>query len=201
MARPIEFFFDFSSPYGYIASHLIDDVAARHDREVEWKPFLLGAVFKIAGTKPLIEVPLKGDYSRKDFSRSARMYNIPFAMPAKFPIATVATARAFYWLAAQDAALARRFARAAYAAYFVQGRDVGDVELVLALGENLGVGRDNLATGLQEPTVKEKLKTVTDEAINERGVFGSPFIFVDGEGFWGSDRLPMIERWIETGGW
>lgn len=201
MAKPIEFYFDFSSPYGYIASHLIDDVAARHGREVDWKPFLLGAVFKVAGTKPLTEVPLKSDYSRKDFSRSARMYKIPFEMPAKFPISTVTAARAFYWLAARDAALARRFARAAYAAYFAEGRDISDTELVLSLGEGLGVGREGLAAGVQEPAVKEKLKAVTDEAITERGVFGSPFVFVDGEGFWGADRLPMIERWIETGGW
>ncbi len=112
MAAPIEFFFDFASPYGYVASHLIDDAAARHGRTVAWKPYMMGAVFKIAGTGPLKEYPLKGEYSGRGMERMARLHGLPFAFPEGFPHATLAPARAFYWLADSDEETARRFARA-----------------------------------------------------------------------------------------
>ena len=70
MSAKLDFYFDFSSPYGYIASHKIDALAARHGREVEWRPILLGAVMKITGGQPLPNVPLKGHYARLDFVRS-----------------------------------------------------------------------------------------------------------------------------------
>src|SRR5271165_1784529 len=98
MPQPIEFFFDFSSPYGYIASRLIDDLAARHGREVTWKPILLGAIFKLTGGAPLTTVPLKGEYSQRDFPRTARFHGIPFTMPTPFPFSGVQANRAFYWL-------------------------------------------------------------------------------------------------------
>jgi 2-hydroxychromene-2-carboxylate isomerase len=201
MPQAIEFYFEFSSPYGYIAAERIDAVAARHGRDVTWKAFMLGAVFKVAGTQPLTEYPLKGDYSRHDFARSARLHGIAFNMPAKFPIAAVPTARAFWWLDAQDPALGKHFARTAYRTFFVDGRDVSNPEVCVEIGDSLGVDRAALLAGMQAPEVKAKLKEVTDEAIGKRGVFGSPFMFVDGEPFWGADRLEMMERWIERGGW
>ena len=71
MLQPIDFYFDFSSPYGYFASTQIDALAAKFKREVTWRPFLLGVVFKVSGAKPLIELPLKGDYFKHDFERTA----------------------------------------------------------------------------------------------------------------------------------
>jgi len=112
MPHPIEFFFDFSSPYGYIASRLIDDLAARHGREVVWRPILLGAIFKLTGQAPLTMIPLKGDYARRDFSRTARLHGIPFAMPAQFPFSGVHANRAFYWLDSADTAAANDSAEA-----------------------------------------------------------------------------------------
>ena len=74
MTPPIDFYFDFSSPYGYLAAQKIEALAAKHGRAVDWHPVLLGVVFRQTGTAPLTDVPLKGDYSRRDFERSARFH-------------------------------------------------------------------------------------------------------------------------------
>src|SRR5688572_6519084 len=96
MSAPIDFYFDFSSPYGYLASTKIEDIAARHGRSVLWRPILLGAVFKTTNQQPLTTIPVKGDYAKRDFERSARLAGVPFRQPSKFPISTTAPARAFY---------------------------------------------------------------------------------------------------------
>lgn len=200
MNRSIDFYFDFSSPYGYIASHRIDDIAARHDRSVTWRPYLMGAVFKINHRGPLPQQPLIGDYACRDFVRSARLYDVPFRMPDRLPISGVAPSRAYYWLYDQDPGLAKSLARTLLAAYFVNGQDISDAEQVAAVAESLGVDRAPVTTALQDPSIKDRLRQETDAAI-ARGVFGSPFIIVDDEPFWGNDRLDQVDRWLETGGW
>ena len=199
MANAIEFYFDFSSPYGYFASVRIDDLAARFGRRVAWKPIMIGAAFKESGNRPLVEQPIKGDYSRHDWRRLARLLDVAWVLPEPFPIATLAAARAFWWLAEGDAALAKRFARAAFHAYFADGRDISKAETVAEVAASLDIDGPALLAAVRDPAIKERLKRETDEAI-KRGVFGSPFVFVDGEGFWGADRLWMVERWLERGG-
>jgi 2-hydroxychromene-2-carboxylate isomerase len=200
LAAPIDFYFDFSSPYGYIASKLVDGIAAKHGRQVTWRPMLLGPVFKVVGTQPLVEQPLKGDYSRHDFPRTARFHGVPFTLPSKFPVGTVAAGRAFYWLHDRDPALAKKFAQAVFAAFYGEGRDVSDPAVALAIAQECGADRAALEAALADPAVKERLKTEVDAAI-ARGVFGSPYFFVDGEPFWGVDRLPMLDAWLARGGW
>jgi 2-hydroxychromene-2-carboxylate isomerase len=200
LAQPIDFYFDFSSPYGYIASERIESLAERHGRSVNWRPMLLGAVFKIVGTEPLLNYPLKGDYARRDMARAARQYGLTFQIPDNFPTASIAACRAFYWLLDRDAARAKSFALAIYRRYFVEGKPIALPDDVIATAAAQGIDSDALVAALQDGTVKQRLKKEVEEAI-ARGVFGSPFLFVDGEPFWGSDRLDQIERWLETGGW
>jgi 2-hydroxychromene-2-carboxylate isomerase len=142
MPEPIDFYFDFSSPYGYLASEKIDELAARHGREVRWRPILLGVVFKHTGAAPLTMVPLKGEYSIHDFSRSARFLGVSYTHPVNFPLATQHAARAYYWLHDQDYAqaceLARAFAQAVFRALYVDGRDVSSLDVVLELGSAAG---------------------------------------------------------------
>ncbi|SOD96434.1 2-hydroxychromene-2-carboxylate isomerase [Caenispirillum bisanense] len=197
---PIEFYFDYSSPYGYVAATRIEDIGAAHGREVVWKPILLGVVFRATQSAPLTEVPLKGDYSKHDFARTCRYYNVPFKFPAKFPIASQAPARGHYWLWEQDPALAKRFSLAAFTAYFVDGRDVSAPEIAADVAAEQGVDRDAFLAAIAAPENKERLKAETEAAL-AKGVFGSPFMIVDGEPFWGSDRLPMLSAWLERGGW
>jgi 2-hydroxychromene-2-carboxylate isomerase len=200
MANPIDFYFDFSSPYGYLASTRIEAVAAKHGRNVTWRPHLLGAVFKINGQQPLASIPLKGVYTAHDLARSARLLKVPFKLPTKFPVGATAPSRAFYWVSDRDPALAKRLAQALYHAYFAEDRDISSPEVTANIAAKAGVDRAALAQALEDPAVKERLRSEVDAAI-ERGVFGSPYIVVDGEPFWGADRLDQVDRWLETGGW
>jgi 2-hydroxychromene-2-carboxylate isomerase len=198
MAAPIEFYFDFSSPYSYLASEQIEALAARHGREVRYLPILLGAAFKVSGMRPLSEIPMKGEYSRRDFERSACFAGVPFVFPSPFPIATVAAARAFLWLDETDPARTGAFVHAAFRAYFARGRDISDTAVLAAVLRETGADADAALAAIQQPQIKERLKAQVDAAL-ARGVFGAPFIFVDGEPFWGNDRLPQIERWLASG--
>ena len=200
MPAPIEFYFDFSSPFGYLASEKIDALAARHGRTVLWRPFLLGATFKTTGLGPLVSVPMKGEYSRHDFLRSARLFDVPFKLPSNFPVGTVSAARAFYWLDNQDPARAKELAHALYRAYFTDNVDISSVENVVAVAAKCGLYAAAVATGINDATVKDRTKAEVEKAL-AKGVFGSPFTIIDGEPFWGSDRLEQIDRWLATGGW
>jgi 2-hydroxychromene-2-carboxylate isomerase len=200
MAAPIEFFFDFSSPFGYLASEKIDALGAKYGRDVLWRPFLLGAVFKITGGTAPMNVPIKGDYYRRDFPRTARLLGVPYKQPSVFPINTVNPARAFYWLDLQDAVRAKALARALYRAYFVDDIDISDAEKMVAVCASIGIGADEVRAGISDPAVKDRTKTEVEKAL-ARGVFGSPYVVVDGEPFWGADRLGQVEKWLATGGW
>jgi 2-hydroxychromene-2-carboxylate isomerase len=197
--QPIEFFFDFSSPYGYIASRLIDDLGARHGREVVWRPILLGAIFKLTNMSPLTTIPLKGEYVQRDFPRTAAFHGAPFKMPEPFPFSGVQANRAFYWLDSLDPAGARALAHALYDAAF-SGHDIGGAEAVADIATGLGHDRDAVVSGMGSPEAKERTRAENDAAI-ARGIFGSPFIVIDDEKFWGTDRLDQIEKWLTTGPW
>jgi 2-hydroxychromene-2-carboxylate isomerase len=200
VANPIDFYFDFSSPYGYFAASKIEDIAARHGRTVNWRPILLGAVFKVTGQQPLPTIPLKGDYSKRDLERTAKLLNLPFKQPTKFPISTQSPARAFYYLNNRDPALAKRLALALYVAYFADDVDISSPENTADIAAHAGVDKTEMTAALNDPAVKDRLRHEVDAAV-ALGVFGSPYIVVDGEPFWGSDRLDQVEKWLSTGGW
>jgi 2-hydroxychromene-2-carboxylate isomerase len=198
MANPIEFYFDFSSPYSYLASEIIEPLATRYAREVDYKPMLLGAAFKVAGTRPLTEVPLKGEYSKRDMERSARLAGIAFALPEPFPIGAVAASRAYVWLSDTDPLRARAFLHATFREYFVAGRNIAESSVVTGVLRQVGADPEPVLAAIQQAEIKERLKALVDAAL-ARGVFGAPFLFVDGEPFWGHDRLAQVERWLATG--
>lgn len=197
---PLEFYFDFSSPYSYLAAQTIDALAGEHDRRVTWRPIMIGAIFKHTGAQPLMDVPLKGAYARHDLARSARRLDVPFTMPAKFPLIALNAARGFYWLEAHDAAAAKRFAHAVYRAYWGEGRTVETPEQVAAIADNIGLDGAALAAAVTEPAIKERLRHAT-EAARAAGVFGVPTVIVAGEPFWGYDRFADLRAWLEHGGW
>jgi 2-hydroxychromene-2-carboxylate isomerase len=199
VAAPIDFYFDFTSPYGYLAAEHIDALAAKYDRQVNWHAILLGFIFKRTGQVAPMDVPLKGEYVIHDMLRSARYLGIPINFPTEFPKMTIAAARGFYWLQDQDPALAKKFAEQVYRAYFVDNRDVSNADVIADIAQNVGVDRAAFVSNVQSDPVKERFKNESDGAI-ARKVFGSPYFIVDNEPFWGADRMEQLERWLKTGG-
>jgi len=200
MKPPVEFYFDFSSPYGYLASEKIEALAAMHGRSVDWHPILLGVVFKQTGAVPLTTVPLKGEYSRRDMARSARFHGIGFRMPSTFPIATQAPARIVLWAAGRDSGLAAKTVHSLYRAFFVDDIDISNADAAAAVAASCGADAEAARAAVDDPAIKDALKRENEHAI-AKGVFGSPFFIVDGEPFWGLDHLDQVDRWLATGGW
>ena len=148
---PIDFYFDFSSPYSYIASEWIEALAARHARTVRWHAVLLGATFQAAQLRTPVDHPIKGDYTYRDFARSARYEGVPYAQPAPFPIPTQNAARIFWWLNdTQGPEAAAAWAHAALRAYFARGVPLNDAAQLKAVASEAGID----ATGIHAAILK-----------------------------------------------
>jgi 2-hydroxychromene-2-carboxylate isomerase len=199
MPAPIQIYFDFSSPYGYLGSEKIEALAARHGRTVDWHPMLLGIAFKTTGSQPLTSVPIKGDYAKRDMERSARFHRVAFRLPSKFPIATQAPARIVLWQREHDHASVGNLVKALYRAYFVLDRDIGDPDIAADVAAESGLDRQAARGAVDDAAVKDALRREVDAAM-AKGVFGSPFVFVDGEPFWGIDHFDQVDRWLAHGG-
>lgn len=195
---PVQFYFDFSSPYSYIASEWIEAVAARHGRRVQWHAILLGATFQAAELRSPISHPIKRDYTLRDFERSARFAGLPYRQPETFPIPTQNAARVFWWLHEQDPARAIAWAHAGLRAYFTRGVVLSDVEALKALLNESDIDADAAEAAWTDPAWKARLKAENEAAV-AAGVFGAPYFIVDGEPFWGNDRQAQIERWLASG--
>jgi 2-hydroxychromene-2-carboxylate isomerase len=199
MKAPIDFYFDFSSPYSYVANEWIDALAARHGRTVRRQAILLGVTFTAAELRSPVAYPIKRDYAYRDFLRSARFERVPYTQPEPFPIPTQNAARIFWWLKdseGEDAAAA--WARAGFRAYFTRGVPLNEPVALKALAEEAELDAEAAEHAWNNPMWKERLKRANDEAI-AAGVFGAPYFVIDGEPFWGNDRKPQIEQWLANG--
>ena len=192
MAENVLFYFDFASPYAYLASTQIDALVQRYGRTVDWRPMMLGAALKITGVAPGANIPLRGAYMRHDMQRFARLLGVPITVPAALPINALQPSRAYWFLHAQEPALARRFAEAVFRRHFIEGADPSGAEETASIAASVGADPAAVIAALADPSVKERLRVITDTAV-AHGVFGSPFFFVDGEPFWGVDRLNQLE--------
>ena len=199
MKTPVQFWFDFTSPYSYIASEWIDALAARHGRPVQWHAILLGVTFQAAELRSPVAYPIKREYTFRDFARSARFEGVPYRQPEPFPIPTQNAARVFWWLAdtrGGDAAAA--WARAGLRAYFTRGVALNEPAALKQLAAESGLVADAAERAWNDSAWKDRLRRANEAAL-AAGVFGAPFFIIDGEPFWGNDRKPQIERWLAQG--
>ncbi|MBZ9676889.1 2-hydroxychromene-2-carboxylate isomerase [Mesorhizobium sp. ES1-1] len=199
-SEPIEFWFEFCSPYAFFAAPQIIDIAQRHGRSIAWRPFLLGPVLKVTGMSPLPGQKLRGEYALRDWQRLARLHGVGFSLPKLFPFPSLAPARMTYAIESIDPEKAGLLASHLLSALFERSEDIGDIAVSARLGAEIGLDAAVLADAARDRCWKDMLRMKTDEAIS-RGIFGSPFVLVDGEGFWGSDRMAMIDLWLSRGGW
>lgn len=201
--KKIDFFFDFISPFGYLASLCIDDLARKYDRDCEWTSILLGvSVLKVMGMKPMAQTPLKGDYLKHDFRRYARRNGIRIGRElGAEPSNPLPAGRAFHWVKQASPGLAKPFAAAVLDAYWRGGADIGKVETLEEIGEKVGLDPAALRDAVTGEIGRDLLRRAMDGSL-ERGVFGSPFFIVDGrEPFFGVEKMDLMEEWLSSGGW
>ncbi len=197
----IDFYFDFISPYGYLAAMQVEDLAKKYDRKVEWHPMLLGvSVMKVMGLKPLMETPLKGPYVASDLPRLASLYNVPLSFPKHGIPKPLPPARAFCWVKEQAPERAGEFAMAVYKAQWQDGLNISKPEVLAQLVETVDLKGERLLEALESETLSLSLREKVDASI-KRGVFGSPTFVVDGNMIWGCDRLWMLEHWLANKSW
>ena len=188
----IEIFWDVASPYTYLAITQLPAIAERTGAELVFRPFLLGGVFKATGNNMPGAVPAKGAHMMNDLTRWAEQYGVTIKKPGEvpFPINSVTPMRVA--IVAGRKGLGREAAQALTRAYWGEGRDVSQPEVLTDVVTSLGLDPTEMVKAIQEQSVKDELRTQTGEAV-ERGAFGAPTMFVEGQMFWGNDRLQHVE--------
>jgi len=190
MARTLEFYFDYGSPYSYLADTQVEAIAKRAGATLMRKPMLLGGVFKSTGNASPMTIELKSKWSATDLPMWARHYGVPFQRNPFFPVNTLALMRGA--TAAQIDGTFEMYHPAMFKAMWVDGRNLNDIKEVAAVLTAAGLDAQKIGTRIQDQDVKDRLKATTDEAV-ARGVFGAPSSFVDDVMFFGNDRLPFVE--------
>jgi len=192
MAAELEFFFDYGSPYSYLADTRLPALCARTGCTVRYRPMLLGGVFKATGNQsPMYEpVEAKRQYGTVELQRWIAHYGVPFQMSSFFPINTLPLMRLAH--AAQRAGVFPAFHAAVYPAFWAEGQNLGDLEVIAAVLRTANLDAEALGAAAGEASTKQLLRDTTDEAV-ARGAFGAPTFFVGDEMFFGNDRLAMVE--------
>jgi len=190
MARTLEFYFDYGSPYSYLADTQVEAIVKRAGGTLVRKPMLLGGVFRSTGNASPMTIELKSKWSATDLPMWARHYGVPFQRNPFFPVNTLALMRGA--TAAQIDGVFETYHPAMFKAMWVDGRNLNDIKEVVAVLTAAGLDAKKIGNRIQDQDVKDRLKATTDEAV-ARGVFGAPTSFVDGLMFFGNDRLTFVE--------
>jgi 2-hydroxychromene-2-carboxylate isomerase len=193
--KEVEFFFDCSSPWTYLAFTRIHAVLQRTGARVVWRPVLVGGVFNAVNQdvyqRRANPDARKASYYEKDLQDWARLAGIRIGKPPVFPVRAVLAMRCV--IAADEQGALVPFARAVFEAYWGELKDISQPEVLREVAGRCGLEADALLRHAEAPNVKEKLRVNTDELI-ARGGFGSPTLFVNGaDMYFGNDRLPLVE--------
>lgn len=189
MSNVVEFYYDYGSPTSYLAFKRLPAVCEKHTAQIEYKPVLLGAIFKATGNATPAAIPAKGRYMLTDIARFAQRHNIKMRFNPHFIINTLALMRGAY--AAITMNKLEQYNTAVFDAMWVQEKNMGESAIVQAALDEAGLPGEELMQRAQTETVKNALKNATAAAI-DRGLFGCPTLFVGEEMFFGQDRLDFV---------
>jgi 2-hydroxychromene-2-carboxylate isomerase len=195
MAKKLEFFYDCSSPWTYLAFSRIEEIVRRHDAELVWKPILVGGVFNAVNPSVYESrerpVKAKAHYHHKDLQDWAHFYGLKIVQPSVFPVNSVKAMRGAF--VAHEHGKISPYSRRVFESYWGEDRDIGKDEVLREIVRATGLDEAEFFAKIASPEYKEKLRADTEELIG-RGGFGSPTIFVDGSMFFGNDRLILVEH-------
>ena len=190
MAKTVEFYFDFGSPYSYLAYKALPGIAAAQGAEILWRPMLLGGVFKATGNRSPVEIPAKGKWLQQDLQRWAKRYGAVFRNNPHFPVNTLVLMRGATGLQMRGTDFGR-YVEAMFRAMWEEPRNLGDAAEIATVLREAGFDAEAFLALVNDAEVKQQLKKNTEQAV-ARGVFGAPTFFVGDEMFWGQDRLAFV---------
>lgn len=197
MGKTVEFFFDLGSPAAYLAYKRLPAICEAAEATLHWRPMLLGGVFQATGNQSPVNIPAKGRYLFADLQRFARRHDIPFRQNPHFPINTLTLMRIATGLQLREPQRFGPYVDAVFRAIWADALDVNDPAVVAGVLRQAGFDADALMALAGDAQVKQRLKDDTQEAV-ARGVFGAPTFFVDGEMYWGQDRLDFVKEALEA---
>ena len=189
----LEFWFDFASTYSYVATMRIEGECARAGVQLAYKPFLLGPIFtELLGIKdsPFNVQPVRGRYMWRDLERLCEKHQLAWRRPSVFPRNSLLAAR----VACCAGSSASAITRAVFSANFAEDREISDPAVLREIADSVGCDGTRLLEQAQTPEVKALLRANTDEA-QRLGIFGAPDFVVNGELFFGQDRLEDAIAW------
>ena len=190
MGKTVEFYFDFGSPYSYLAYKVLPGIAAAHGAQIVWRPMLLGGVFKATGNYSPVEIPAKGNWLHQDLQRWAARYGAAFRQNPHFPINTLVLMRGAAGMQMRGPDFLK-YVDTVFHAMWEEPRNLGEQQELAAVLQQAGFDANAFLSLVNDAAVKEQLKKNTEEAV-ARGVFGAPTFFVGDEMFWGQDRLDFV---------
>ncbi len=190
----IEVWFEFASTYSYLTASRVEDVVRRSGLEMQWRPFLLGPIFRDKGweTSPFVLDPVKGAYMWRDMERRALQVGLPFKKPEKWPMNPILAARVA--TAAVNEPWCGAFVRGVFEAQYVHGQDISDARVIGTVLSDCGLEPVFWLARANDETIKSELRIRTDEA-RGHNIFGAPSFIVGHELFWGDDRLEDAVAW------
>ena len=192
MGKTLEFFFDFMSPPTYLAWTRMPGIVERTGCEVVWRPMLTLGLFQLTGNRPPMTVPNKGKYGGMDLQRFARRYGVTLnPNPHMAEVKIVPALRGA--LVAQERGEFEAYAKAMFEGMWLKSLNIGADDVLPKLLQEAGLDVAAYQAGIAREDIKDKLKANVQEAA-DRGAFGAPTFFVDGEMFWGQDRLDFVEE-------
>ncbi len=193
--KTVEFYFDFSSPYSYLAATQLPDLGRRTGAKIEYRPFVLAAVFKATTNDMPAKVPAKGQYMFKDLERWAEFYGVRFKFSSHFPANTIKAMRLV--LVADEQGKAESVVQGLFRAIWAEDRDLNDPVVLADIAEKAGLDPEAALAAIETQPIKDRLRANTDTAI-AKGAFGAPALFVGDELFFGNDRLQFVERALKS---
>lgn len=196
MTGPLHFYFDLASPYAWFAFDQVGEIARDAGRTVEYRPILMWAVLKAHGIAPPMDAAVKRRYFLHDMQRSATFHGVEYKQPAKLPLSSHLASRLCHVALRTNADLGRDLSRRILRAFFAEGQDISREDVIATIAVELGMSQAEARDAMSGATGRALLEAAVTEAI-EREVVGSPFILVDGEGFFGVDRLPQLDWFLK----
>ncbi|HSW11388.1 MAG TPA: 2-hydroxychromene-2-carboxylate isomerase [Solimonas sp.] len=193
MSKSVDFYYDFGSPTAYLAWTQLPRICAERGAQLNWKPFLLGGVFKATGNASPVTIPAKAKFMFADLKRWAAHWGVPLTINPHFPFNTMELMRAATGLLLREPQRFEAYNRAIYTAMWVDALDFSKPQVVAGVLSGAGFDPAAIMALAADDEVKALLRANTEEAI-ARGAFGAPTFFVGKDLYWGQDRLFMVEQ-------